>query len=481
METKINKKENMINPIFYDKKNALIFLVLSLILMLLENFFLVDKLVGSWHIVLYIILLTPLSYMIFKNKVQNQYTKWLFPVFTVMIIDMFYYNNSMVNFFVPIIFYFLLVIVYITSMHKVHSFYQILIPRFELGFESISYVKTILENLFLKKDENKVYSRILTALLITLPFLFIFISLLYNADTKFGDFLSTLITFDLNFELKYFFTIPWFFFIYLFLFIYGFSNHKIRTKIENSNPTDLLIVGIFLTMINILFLSFITFQLPFLFEENYLPTGATIANFAREGFFQLMTVMGIVVLIFLFIMRRFKNEKLLVILLSTLLVQSMIMGLVSLKKMYLYQSIKGATVMRYYVEWFDYFLLIVLFLSIILLLRKVSFTKFLNTISILALASFCLIISLNVDYLVASHNIKKFKDNVELLDKDSISRLSIDALPAIIDTDIVIKNYHRNRNCSLFSNYHLGHCSILSKFGNSQYKFINQYKNELKD
>lgn len=134
---------------------------------------------------------------------------------------------------------------------------------------------------------------------------------------------------------------------------------------------DLLIVTIFLGMINLLFATFLSVQIPFLVGASYLPEGTMLAEFAREGFFQLMMVMGIVTLIFLFIMRRFKGEKMLILFLSGLLIQTIVMGVVSLKKMYLYQSIKGATVLRYYVEWFDYFLIGILVMGIIFLIRKI--------------------------------------------------------------------------------------------------------------
>ena len=153
-------------------------------------------------------------------------------------------------------------------------------------------------------------------------------------------------------------------------------------------------------MINLLFIMFIAIQLPFLFGDPSLPVNTTLAEFAREGFFQLMMVMGIVLLIFLFIMRRYKGEKIALVLLGGLLVQTMLMGLVSLKKMYLYQSIKGATVMRYYVEWFDYFLLAILLLSLVFLLRKLEFRKLLDVVALVGVLTFTLIISLNVESMV---------------------------------------------------------------------------------
>lgn len=422
--------------------------------------------------------------MTYRGKVENPYIKWFFPILLVMIVDMFYYSNSLVQFFVPFIFYFFVLTLYLTSMHKVHAFYQTLLIRFELPWRGMSYLKNFFACLFVENRDRELYFRIGLALFITFPFLGVFVALLFTADSNFSHFLTNLVDFDFTFEPKYIWTVPFYFMLYLLLFIYSLSNHKERIARVKTQPFDMLIVGIFLGMINLLFLMFIALQVPFLLGDPILPANTSLAEFAREGFFQLMTVMGIVLLIFLFIMRRFKGEQSTTFLLVGLLVQTIIMGMVSLKKMYLYQSIKGATVLRYYVEWFDYFLLLILALGLVFLVRKVDFVKLLNSVAILGLLSFMVVISVNIDALVASHNIEKFKSAPEKLDKHAVSLLSIDALPVVKKSDIDINRtkevysdvlgkehtllwYEENnrKSCNSFATYHYGYCSILKKYG----------------
>ena len=481
MEAIQTEQKSHLNKLVKNKKTAWLLIAISAILMLIDNILKMPVLIGGWHIILYITLLTPLAYLIWKKEIINPYSKWFLPFLGIMIIDMFLYNNEMVQFTLPIIFYILVILLYLSSMHEVHSFYQTLIPRLALPLRGVSYIKDFLDGLLLKKGDKKLYARIGLALLITLPFLGVFVALLSGADSQYSHFITNLVKFNLGFELQYLVTMPLYFITYLLLFIYSFSNHKTRTKAEETKILDLLIVGIFLGMINLLFLSFIAMQVPFLLDSHYLPIGINVADFAREGFFQLMMVMGLVMLIFLFIMRRFKGEKRITFFLVGLLVQSIVMGLVSLKKMYLYQEIKGATVLRYYVEWFDYFLIASLALGIVFLLRKYTFTKLLNIITILGLLSFTLIVSLNIDAMVAKHNIKKFKDNPSALDKESLRWLSIDALPAISQYHLTIKEKEdyrgkentfypwyvnqQRKNCDSFKTYHYGYCSILKKYG----------------
>ncbi|CAA6821404.1 MAG: Unknown protein [uncultured Sulfurovum sp.] len=473
-EAKEIKAKVRLHPIFQVKSFAWFVLILTVLLMFIENFLKMDELVGGWHIISYILMLIPLAYLAFSNKLENNYVKWFFPLLAIMIIDMFYYSNDMVQYVLPIVFFLLVLVLYFTSMNKVHSLYQTFLPSpFKSGI-GVSAIGQFFDNLFVRKEENDIYKRIGLALLITLPFLGVFMALLFSSDESFANFLTGIIDIDFNFDITYIWTVPWYFFFYLFLFVATLSGTKNRTYVGETKFFDMLIVGIFLGMINILFLMFVAMQLAFLFGEPNLPTGTTLATFAREGFFQLMMVMGLVLLIFIFIMRRYKNEKVLMFLLAGLLLQTIMMGLVSLKKMYLYQSIKGATVLRYYVEWFDYFLIVVLLIGLVFLVRKLTFRKLLDVIVILGLVSFTLVVSLNVDGMVASHNIEKFKDSPEKLDKRAISYLSIDALPVVKKYNLELgRTYIRTltwvesdarKYCNDFSTYHYGYCSKLKKY-----------------
>ncbi|PHS34056.1 MAG: hypothetical protein COA92_03205 [Sulfurovum sp.] len=517
MEKTIHEESNLLHPMLKDKKLAWLLIAISASVMIIDNFLKMHMYVGTWHIIMYLLFLTPLTYLIWKKKVQNSYTKWFLPILVIMIVDMFYYNNDMVQAILPVIFYLLVIILYLTSMHKVHSFYQTLLPRMALPFNGlgIGYIKDFLGSLVSKKEDKQLYTRIGIALLITLPFLGVFIALLFEADSNYSYLIKNLFRFDISIELSTLLTTPLYFFVYLLLFIYGLSNNKERDVTQSGKKLDLLIVGIFLSMINILFLSFIALQVPFLLSSDFTPKG-NIANFAREGFFQLIMVMGLVVLIFLFIMRRFHDEKLLSFLLVGLLSQTIIMGIVSLKKMYLYQSIKGATSLRYYVEWFDYYLILVLALGIFFLLRKYTFNKLLDVISVLGVLAFTLIVSLNINAMVAKHNIERFKTS-DMLDMRLLKSLSIDALPAIRNyektlnrnlsyPEIASEIYHstkplypeaemvieyaevvsdttklttkpaikalipwyqnqKRKDCTVFASYHWGYCAILKEYG----------------
>ena len=468
------EQEVALAPIFKEKAFAWSIFALSFILMFIDNFLKMEGLIGGWHVVLYLLTLSPLVYLSLTNRTKNRHVKWFFPALLVLIFDMFYYNNSLVQNIVPIFFYILVAFLYITSMHNLHSLYQTLIPQFRLDFDVFDKLIAFLSNIFVHEEHKSIYKRVALALLITIPFLGVFIALLLSADSNFSNLIDKILSFDITFDSKYILTVPLYLLGYLTFYLYTFSNEKERTLKPITQPLDMLIVGIFLGMINLLFITFISLQIPFLLDGAYLAEGVSISEFAREGFFQLMMVMGIVLLIFLFIMRRFKGEKTISIMLTGLTIETILMGVVSLKKMYLYQSLKGATVMRYYVEWFDYFLLFILLLGVWVIIKKIEFSKLLNLTALFGVLSFVTISSLNVDEMVASNNIEKFKDKDQVLDKIALKKLSIDALPSLSKYNIILDNNQTNTSWYIeskrkkceggFSEYHFGYCAILKKY-----------------
>ena len=469
----------ILNPLLKHKKFAWGLIIISVLLSFIETYLKMDYLIGSWNILSYIVVLLPLIYMVYSKRIINSYTKWFIPFLFVMIGDMFYYNNDMTQQFLPVIFYLLVFILYMTSMHDMHSLYQtVLISNYRI--DGLSNLKEFFRDLIVKDIDKKLYTRIGTGLLVTLPFFFIFAMLFSSADSSFSTFVKKLFTFSIPFEIDNIFTLPFFFLLYLLLFISGFATYEKQENKHESKALDILIVGIFLGMINFLFLSFVVMQIPFLLT-GHVPAGVNIADFTREGFFQLVMVMGLVSLIFLFIFKRYRGEKTITVLLSALLIQSTIIGMVSLKKMYVYQSNMGATVLRYYVEWFDYFLLIVLISGVVFIIKKYAFTTLFDIITMSGLISLTLVVSLNIDAMVARHNIEKFKDNPKKLDRALLGQLSIDALPVISQAQVSVKkkaDYRRDKHasspwyvqqqrndCNSFGAYHYGYCSKLKKYG----------------
>ncbi len=432
--------------------------------------------VGGWDMLVYLLLLVPLIWLIKTKKIANSYTQYAVPLLAILMIDVFYYNNDFAQGLLPSIISIMIVVLYLTSMHEVEYFYQTFLPRFSLPFHFVSYTKMFIRSIFALDVDRSLYKRVGIGLLVTLPVLGLFLALFMSADAHFSEVVKSLFTLKSFIHLDTLFAFVFHFFVYLMLFIYGLSNAMRRTDIPQTQAFDMVIVGIFLGMLNFLFLAFLLFQVPYLFGgEAYIKaSGLNIAAYARDGFFQLMWVMGLVMVISLSVMRRFKGEKVVMYLMIGLILQTIVLGVSSLKKMYLYQEIKGVTVLRYYVEWSDYFLLLMLGLGIYYILKKDAFHKYVNSISMLGMLMLVIISSINIDAMVAKHNIEKFKESPYLLDKKAISFLSVDALGAVQKSDIDIVLYH-DRDCSSFGEYHFGYCREMKLYGGEHCKIENDF------
>lgn len=470
--TSKQQTENSFNPL--DNFSwVLIVLTVSLLIAIIKNFAPV-RLVASWDIISYILLLIPLMQMIATKQIANPFIKWVVPFLLILIADVYYYNNHLTQELLPLVIYASLGILYVGSVQRMQYLFQVATPKLSASFKVFGAVGVFIKPLLsLKKYQQELIKNTLTmriglALLITLPVVGVFLFLFMASDPNFSRFITDIFSFSNPFKLYHAFTIPLLFLFLLVLFSYAISNNKSREINLYSNPFDPIVIGIFLGAINFLFVSFLMFQIAYIFGgESYIEqNNLNVAYYARKGFFELATVMGIVVLIFLIVIYRYKNEKLTAIMMSGLMLQTMVMGYASLQKMHLYQSIKGATVLRYYVEWFDYFLLLILFVGILYLFSKKPFYYMLNFVTLLGLLSFTVIASVNIDGMVAQHNISQTKEIP--LDKYLISTLSIDALPYIQETDIKLTRYSYNyfkRDCEKFSEYNIGYCSKLALYG----------------
>ncbi len=461
-------------------------ITISLILSIIKNLAPYEY-IASWDIISYILLLIPLIHLIYIQEIANPFTKWIIPFVLILIYDVFYYNNDLARDFLPFIIYGIIAMLYLGSMQSIEYLFQVFIPKINSSEKIFTIVSMLIKPILSLKRyqqelfDNALYMRIVLALLITLPVMGLFLALFMASDPNFSNFIENLFSFHNPFKAYHSFTVPFVLFFFLVFFAYSISNTTHRKINLNTQAFDPVIIGIFLASLNFLFMSFLLFQVAYIFGgESYIKeSGINISYYAREGFFQLATVMSIVIFIFLIIIYRYKNEKLIAILMSGLMLQTMVMGYASLQKMYLYQSIKGATVLRYYVEWFDYLLLVFLLLGIIYLFIKRPFYYMLNLIVILGLISFTTVASLNIDGIVAKQNIAQFANNPKKLDKNLISNLSIDALPYIQQTDIKIKIFHKNqRDCNKFNNYHLGYCKKLAKYSENKIEFIDFRSND---
>ncbi len=274
------------------------------------------------------------------------------------------------------------------------SFYLLLINKnYKITRESFNLVfklfpKNIFKNLnFIKElkvetsdTKRSKYLNVLHGFLIGLPIATILLFLLADADQYFGEFVKFITKFITSiFETKY--VLPNILilvasFIILFsIFINVLRNKDLKLKPISYKESNNTVVTTILMIINFVFILFLISEISKL-TINFLklPVEYTYAQYAREGFFQLLMVTSInfiVLLYFLYKTEIIKKSNLIKNLLLLLIGFSIILIFNSYYRMFLYVGAYGLTILR---------LQVILFLAMELTLFIVLIKKIISTI-----------------------------------------------------------------------------------------------------
>lgn len=283
-----------------------------------------------------------------------------------------------------------------------------------------------------KKADNKAKA-VIIGIVITIPVLVILILLLSSADMIFED-----IFIDFFNQIN----IPSFIFKVLLFIVFGFfsaycglrfvEEHApaIKEPAERKyNPVTAIVVSV---SVAVLYLFFCWIQVRYLFIGGVasVPKGITYAEYAREGFAQLMFVSLINLVMVLVIKKYFGDNKILNVVLIIISGCTYCMIASSALRMYLYISAYHLTVMRVYVM-FALLLIAVLFIGVIIKICNKGFNFFRYGIAVVSVIYLIMAFS-HMDYFIAKYNLSA-ADRGLVPDMDYMSELSSDAAPLIAE------------------------------------------------
>lgn len=287
---------------------------------------------------------------------------------------------------------------------------------------------------------------VLRGLALAFPIVLILTILLSSADPIFNDQINNFFAlFRVENLGEFLFRL-----VYIMVFGYLFAGtllHAIHPRKEEPRPdpndpqivpfigfTESLVV---LLCVDLLFLLFVSIQFRYLFggQANITSTGYTYSEYARRGFFELVTVAVISLLLYLAFAAATKidtsNRKKAFTVLSVFLVAEVLTILASAwMRLSLYESAYGFTRLRTYTHIFIPWLAVLLVFTILLeaLHRRGRFALFLLICSTGFVFSLGMI---NVDGLIVRQNIRQTMEGQEL-DFQYLNSLSTDAVPAIV-------------------------------------------------
>lgn len=393
-----------------------------------------------------------------NNKIKNQKALLLYLPILLISATYFIFNNSffyIANIVSIIILYTLMLVLAVfdkTTMGLIINkvMYLILGP-IEFLEEAIGNIIEVISNLFKKKEvskeKNEKIRKIILGVLITIPILIIVLILLSSADSIFSnelkEVISTIFSLDI-FESETYINLFFRIIIILIITVYliallyniledNFCEYDISEK--RKWTLDATIGNTILTILNLVYLVFCYIQISVLFMKTGNLQNFDYANYARQGFFQLMAVSIINLMIILITSKKNEtNKKMSYTKIMNLLlaVFTLIILFSSFYRMYLYEQEYGYTFLRLMV----YFALITEAILIIptviyILDFNINLTK---TYFVIIIIMYIVVNYINIDNIIAKRNIDRyFEDNSETyeLDMNYLQTLSIDATKQI--------------------------------------------------
>ncbi|NJD02257.1 MAG: DUF4173 domain-containing protein [Ruminiclostridium sp.] len=296
-----------------------------------------------------------------------------------------------------------------------------------------------------KNSGGSVIGKVLLGLLISVPLLFIVVSLLISADRIFESYMFRITDIFAGINIGEYFSRAIFFtliFVTSFSFIYSLIERKKPVKsIEGDGSIrlpkvwDPVVAITVMILVNAIYLVFVVIQFAYLFGggNQVLPDSLTYSGYARRGFFELIVVtiinFGIMLLFIGFTkMDRGAAGKFLRGLYSLLVGNTAVMLVSAYYRMLLYEGAYGFTYLRVFTQAFMIFMLVLFAISLFRIWSDgFSLAK---PFIITAVAAFVIVNYINVDCIIARNNIDRYQ-KTKTIDVDYLSSLSYDALPEI--------------------------------------------------
>ena len=419
---------------------------ISVLLGILFDYFFYDKGLGiafPLYILLIVFGLFGISY-VYKKKIKKDALLLLIPLFFFSVMTAVRSSELLTFLNVVACIYLLLLIADLCFDKKISNYLirdYIVVPFTPFKFVT-PFFKSVSELSSLKKEskDKKVSSQIVRGILISIPFLIIFILLFSSADLVFQKYMSDLVNINVEGE-----TIVRILLVLLvscaFVGAYSYI-FNVKKEVIGSKERKLRIGSIesyiLLGSVNLLFLIFISVQITYLFggQSNISSLGFTYAQYARRGFFELIGV-AVISFFLLFGLDRYihreKGSSLRIFkILSSLLVVEVIVIMVSaFMRLLLYEDAYGFTTLRLYSHVFIIFLTVVFGLLIYKVLKNGKESNFSLGVFLSAILFLVGMNILNPDAFIAQKNIQRFNDGKKL-DVYYLTTLSDDALPVTV-------------------------------------------------
>lgn len=289
-----------------------------------------------------------------------------------------------------------------------------------------------------KQENGSKGKYVLLGLLVSIPLLFFVLTLLSSADVVFNSVMKSF--FDFSFIPANFFGIC-FMALAVFLTSYCMSVYLEKRKptgpVTDKRTGEPVLAITVASILSVVYLLFSGIQIVYLFVGNMeLPYHYTYAEYARKGFFQLLFVCLMNLMLVLICLGRFKEHKALKVILTVISLCTYVMTASSALRMVMYIRCYALTFLRIFVLW-SLAVIFLLMTGIVISIYIEHFPLFKYSMVMVTVLYLGLSFS-HPDYWIARYNLSVLSASEEkgrVGDGHYLSRLSADAAPVLLNPE----------------------------------------------
>lgn len=378
-----------------------------------------------------------------KNVIKNKWGLLIAIPIVLLSLTYFIFDNIFFGILNLLVIPILFIIMYIMTVNPSDQIIVIIRDFFSLIFRPFGYVGDLCDQFEeyisskLKMSDNT--KKIIKALVIVIPILVVVILLLSSADMIFNSIFSGIFDnlkeiledfsgYNLMGRLITMFLLFDYLSVVILFIITDFSKKEIDLK--NEKNKDAFTMKVLLTVLNVVYVLFDVIQIKSLLFHS-VGNAITYAEYARQGFFELMFV-SIINISIILLSKNYKNkDKKYINVMSLIMVFLTFIIIVSaFMRMYLYEQAYGYTLLRLLVY-------ITLITEVILLVPTIKYilnpnTKIVRDYMVIIISVYTVINFINIDSVIAKKNIDRYYDNKKI-DLLYLENYSADNIPCLIE------------------------------------------------
>lgn len=317
------------------------------------------------------------------------------------------------------------------------------------------------------EKKNSVIPYILLGLAISIPIVIVIVSLLCRADVVFAKAVGKFVEFlNINNIIHVLIDVLFAYFIF-YSMLAGLSKKSYSPK-DIKAPDYAAALGITITsVISVIYLAFSLIQIVYLFlGQLELPEGYTYASYAKTGFYELLAVCIINLVMVLVFLSVFKKHTALNIILTIICCCTYIMIASSALRMYIYVCAYNLTKERLF-TFLALIVISVLMVGLMIYIYRRDTRLFRYCMIVITCATIFYVFS-HSDYWIARYNLSHYGERVDKFEEDQkvyidldtkylLNELSDDAAPVIMNVDNFKIIYNSTSSQGKIKNYYQKH------------------------